>query len=149
MSAPAEDIAGIQSTEYILINHIQRITSLQRNCTRGILYADTFSLYILSNFTADKNGYYWCQILINGSFTQPSQQAWFYAEENASSCTRQDPYFRAVPNSAQCASGKLLSNSLLHRMILYYCSSSNNTYFTGLSYYSFENNIYYFNKCPY
>ena len=109
MSAPAEDITDIQST---LSNHTQTLTSLQRNCTQGALYADTFPL-IIHNFTADKDGYYWCQILINDSFTQPSQRAWFYTEESYSSCTRRVPYFRAVPNSAQCASGKPLTNWII------------------------------------
>jgi hypothetical protein len=101
MSAVAEDIADIQSTDYIFFSYIPRMSNLQRNCTQGTLYADTFSL-IIENFITDKNGYYWCQILINGSFTQPSQRAWFYAAGN-NSCVRQDPYFRSVRDQAQCA----------------------------------------------
>ncbi len=101
MSAVTEDniIVDIQSTEFS-----PKMTSLQRNCTQGRLYADTFTLRI-DNFTSDKSGYYWCQIVINDSFTQPSQRAWFYAADN-NSCIRQDqiPYFRAVPHHAQCAS---------------------------------------------
>ena len=101
MSAVAEDIADIQSTEYMFNSYSPRMSSLQTNCTLGRLYADTFSL-IIDNFTPDKNGYYWCQILINDSFTQPSQRTWFYAAGN-NSCVRQDPYFRSVRDQAQCA----------------------------------------------
>ena len=95
-----EDIADIRSTEYKFTNHTQSLTTVRRNCTQGTLYADTFTLTI-NNFTLDKSGYYWCQILINDSFTQPSQRAWFYATD---SCIRQDPYFRSVHrDQAQCA----------------------------------------------
>ena len=100
LSALAEDIADIQSTEYVLYNLTPKMTILQRSCTQGRLYADTFVL-IINHFTTDKNGYYWCQILINDSFTQPSQYAWFYADNNA--CLREDPYFTYVPDQAQCA----------------------------------------------
>ena len=110
MSALAENITNIQSTEYIFRNHTQGMTILQRNCTQGRLYADTFAL-IINNFTTNKNGYYWCQIFINDSFLNPSQHTWFYAKENTS-CTQQDPYFRAIPDRAQCASGKPLANSV-------------------------------------
>ena len=106
LSTPPEDIADIQSTEYIFYNHAPRITTQQRNCTQGRLYVETFIL-IINHFTTDKNGYYWCQILINDSFTQPSQYAWFYAADS-NLCLREDPYFRYVPDQAQCASGKLL-----------------------------------------
>ncbi len=101
MSAVAEDIADINSTDYIFYSYSPRMISLQRNCTQGTLYADTFSL-IIDNFTSDKNGYHWCQILINNSFTQPSQSALFYASGN-DSCAQQYPYFRSVPDQAQCA----------------------------------------------
>ena len=110
MSALAEGIAPIPSTEYTFLRQNQRNTSLQRNCTQGTLYADTFAL-IINNFTTDKNGYYWCQILINDSFTLPSQSAWFYANESTS-CIREDPYFMSVPDRAYCASGKSLANSI-------------------------------------
>ena len=83
MNALAEDIADIQSTEYIFDNHTTRMTSLRRNCTQGKLYSDTFSL-IIKNFTTDKNGYYWCQIYINDSLAKPLQSAWFYAEDSNS-----------------------------------------------------------------
>ena len=101
MSALTEDFADIQSTEYKFYYHTPTMTSLRRNFTQGRLYATTFNL-IINNFTTDKNGYYWCQILINDSFTQPSQYALFYADSN--SCLRDDPYFRYVPDQAQCAS---------------------------------------------
>ena len=59
-----------------------------------------FSLYI-NNFTSDKNGYYWCQIVVNGSSLEPSQHyAWLYADDS-SSCMQQF-YFRKA-DEAQCA----------------------------------------------
>ena len=71
-----------------------------RNCTHGALYEDKFLLYIY-NFTSDENGYYWCQIVVNGSFLEPSQDyAWFYAD-NSSSCEQQ--YYYQMADEAQCA----------------------------------------------
>ena len=74
-----------------------------------LLYADTFGL-VIDNFTMDKNGYYWCQILINDSFLNinPSQRAWFYAEES-NSCVQGVLYYNT--SGAQCALGKPVRNS--------------------------------------
>jgi hypothetical protein len=101
-----EEITDIQNhtnSGYTLVRYNQTMTSLRRNCTQGVLYADTFGL-IIHNFTIDKNGYYWCQIVINDSlkFLNPSQHAWFYAEES-NSCVQGDLYNRS---GAQCALGK-------------------------------------------
>ena len=53
------------------------------------------------HFTSDKNGYYWCQIVVNGSFLEPSQHyAWFYADDSTS-CVPQ-LYFQ-MADEAQCA----------------------------------------------
>ena len=72
-----------------------------RTCIHGALYRDAFSL-IINNFTTDNDGYYWCQIMVNGSFLQPSQYAWFYADDNYS--CRQQQYFQMVNSEAdQCA----------------------------------------------
>ena len=78
-----------------------RNTSLRVSCNIGPLYRDMFSL-IINNFTSEKNGYYWCQIFVNNSGSQPSQYAWFYAADN-SSCMRRNSYFVPVnpPNCAQ------------------------------------------------
>ena len=105
-----EEISNIQNytdSGYTFIQHNQTMSSLRRNCTQGILYADTFGL-IIDNFTTDKNGYYWCQILINDSFLNPSQHAGFYAEES-NSCVQGDLY---NTSGAQCALGKLVRNSV-------------------------------------
>ena len=73
------------------------------NCTKsnGHLYRDTFSL-IINNFTSDKNGYYWCQIFVNNSISQPSQYAWFYAADS-SSCTQQSYFEIASKSEIECA----------------------------------------------
>ena len=70
-----------------------------RTCIHSALYGDAFSL-IINNFTTDNDGYYWCQIMVNGSFLQPSQYAWFYADDNYS--CRQQHYFQMVNSEAQC-----------------------------------------------
>ena len=130
ISTPAEDIADIQSaeSEYIFLRYNQRISSLRRNCTQGRLYADIFAL-IINNFNTSKDGYYWCNILVNNSFLEPSQRVRFYAVEGTS-CIRQDSYFRSnAPDRAQCASGKplfvncfnqsnMMNQLLLHQMII-------------------------------
>ena len=69
------------------------------NCFAGPLYRDTYIL-VIHNFTSDKNGYYWCQIYVNNSISQPSQYAWFYAADS-SSCTQQSHF--KVTNEPQCA----------------------------------------------
>ena len=107
-----EEIANIQNytdSGYTFIQYNQTVSSLRRNCTQGILYADTFGL-VIDNFTMDKNGYYWCQILINDSFLNinPSQRAWFYAEES-NSCVQGILYYNT--SRAQCALGKQVRNS--------------------------------------
>ena len=47
------------------------------NCSHE-LYRDTFSLMI-EQFTQLKDGYYWCQLSINNTLTQPSYRAQFLA----------------------------------------------------------------------
>ena len=69
------------------------------NCSYGLLYRDPF-LLIIYNFTSDKNGYYWCQIYVNNSVSQPSQYAWFYAADS-SSCTQQHHF--KLTSEPQCA----------------------------------------------
>ena len=73
------------------------------NCTFE-LYRDTFILTIV-NFTRNENGYYWCQIVINNTYTQPSPGAWFYADEfNSTHCNGFQHYFTlATSNETQCA----------------------------------------------
>ena len=93
----AMEVSPSESDEYFFLRHNSSTST--RNSPCGPLYSDRFSLYI-SNFTTDKNGYYWCQILINGSFLQPSQHAWFYADDS-NLCVRQF-YFRTA-EKAQCA----------------------------------------------
>ena len=93
---------SITSQEYHLFSVHSIIPAVfVENCGLD-LYRDSFILGI-SNFTIDKNGYYWCQLVINNTYTQPSHRAWFYA---AAIC---DPssaflYFRpASLNETQCA----------------------------------------------
>ena len=68
------------------------------NCSYGPIYRDPFTL-VIHNFTSDKNGYYWCQIFVNHSVSQPLQYAWFYAADN-STCVQllQQPYFEILRN---------------------------------------------------
>ena len=73
-------------------------TNLSRTCTHGVLYGDTFALNIY-NFTTHDNGYYWCQIVVNDSYLQPSQYAWFYAD----SCKNHTGIYFQNTNEAQCA----------------------------------------------
>ena len=82
-----EEIMDIQS-DYSFRQDIAFIPSLRNNinCSAGPLYRDAFSLSI-TNFTSDKNGYYWCQIYVNKSSSQPSEYAWFYAADS-NSCIR-------------------------------------------------------------
>ena len=85
-----EELTHNQS-EYILFQVNASNLSLANgniNCSAGPLYRDIFILFI-NNFSSDKNGYYWCQIVVNNSISQLSQYyAWFYAA-NSSSCTQQ------------------------------------------------------------
>ena len=76
-------------------------SAIDTNCSYGSLYKDAFAL-IIHNFTTDKDGYYWCQIVINDSYLQPSQYAWFYAADG-SSCTQEYDFITAPDNKIQCA----------------------------------------------
>ena len=69
------------------------------NCTYSLLYNDAFTLNIF-NFSSDKNGYYWCQIYVNNSVSQPSQYAWFYAA-HSSLCSQQSHF--KIASEPQCA----------------------------------------------
>lgn len=52
----------------------------------------------------DKNGYYWYQLFVNGSSYQPSQYAWFYADNTDSCNAMQIRHFNIVSEAlAQCA----------------------------------------------
>ena len=94
-----EAVPFIQNV-YDFRRHNHTINRNLRNCTHGALYEDTFTLYI-NNFTSDKNGYYWCQIFVNGSSLEPSQHyTWFYADDS-SSCTQQ--FYFCEADEAQCA----------------------------------------------
>ena len=64
-----------------------------RACTHGVLYMT------IHNFTASDNGYYWCQAMVNDSYLQPSQNAWFYAD----SCTNHAGIYFRNANEPQCA----------------------------------------------
>ena len=63
-----EEISHIQN-EYILFQDNASNPSLtignNINCPAGPLYRDFY-------FSSDKNGYYWCQIVVNNSISQPS-----------------------------------------------------------------------------
>ena len=87
------------SGEYDLT--IFQSSPVDRNCSHGSLYRNTFVL-IIHNFTTDKDGYYWCQIVVNDSYLQPSQYAWFYAADR-SSCTLEFHFRTASENEIQCA----------------------------------------------
>ena len=70
------------------------------SCNIGPLYRDRFIL-IINNFKSDNNGYYWCQIFVNNSVSQPSQHAWFYATDNSSCMQRSYFVLVSPPNCAQ------------------------------------------------
>ena len=76
----------------------------ENNCSSSELYRDGVGLAII-NFTRNENGYYWCQIVINNTYAQPSLGAWFYADEyNSTHCNRSQRYFTlATSNETQCA----------------------------------------------
>ena len=69
------------------------------SCSNASIYRDAFFL-VITNFTPDKNGYYWCQIVVNGTVSQPSQYVWIYAADN-SSCTQPVPF--VLMGEPQCA----------------------------------------------
>ena len=102
--------------------HLSRYNSstLSRNSTCGTLYRDIFLLHI-KNFTTDNNGYYWCQVVINSSFLQPSQHAWFYADDS-DSCERQ-PFFK-LAEKAQCANILYQANNVNPTQSMFISSSS-------------------------
>ena len=56
------------------------------NCTTGPLYRDQYFLNI-DNFTSDKDGHYWCQVVVNNSVSEPPQYVRILAADN-SSCTQ-------------------------------------------------------------
>ena len=88
------------SEEYLYAIYRTSTASLVEmiNCSLN-LFRDTYSIAIL-NFTREKNGYYWCQLVINNTNTQPSHYAWFYTDQTCSSYQ----YFRlASLNETQCA----------------------------------------------
>ena len=101
-----EEITNIQNG-YQIRKTLAMLT-YGNNCTTGPLYSDTFTLSI-SNFTSDKNGYYWCEIVVNGSVSQPSQYAWFYA----GSCSQNTYYFNPAAECAefQCENKIYLTSS--------------------------------------
>ena len=83
--------------------YLSSITTLSAgNCSSDI-YRDVFAL-VISNFTREKNGYYWCQLAINNTYAQRSHHAWFYADESTSTTCSSLSYFRlALPNQTVCA----------------------------------------------
>ena len=83
--------------------------AVNTNCTHGSLYKDFFAL-IIHNFTTDSDGYYWCQIVINDSYLQPSQYAWFYAADR-SSCTQELHLITASGSEIQCAENYSSTNT--------------------------------------
>ena len=100
-AASSTEVITSDQNEYLIVQISASASSLTiENCTAGPLYRDTFIL-LINNFTSDKNGYYWCQIVVNGSVSQPSQYAWFYAADS-SSCRQQNHFKQAaVPECAQ------------------------------------------------
>ena len=70
------------------------------NCSLNI-YRDVYSI-VIHNFTKEKNGYYWCQLAINNTNTQPSYRAWLYSDQTCDNSIY--PYFRLGSlNEIQCA----------------------------------------------
>ena len=112
-TSSTEVIATNISGEYILIRTqfpdavISSI--LETNYTHSSLYKDVFHL-LIPNFTTDKNGYYWCQVVINDSYLQPSQYAWFYAADR-SSCTQELHFITASESEIQCAENYSSTNT--------------------------------------
>ena len=87
--------------QYLILNANKTFNLSMRNCGFDV-YRDTFSI-VISNFTRNKNGYYWCQFAINNTYVQRSHHAWFYAgEQNSTTCS--GLYFgAALANETQCA----------------------------------------------
>ena len=108
-----------------------------RNSTCGTLYRDIFSL-LIKNFTTDNNGYYWCQVVVNGSFLQPSQHAWFYAD-HSDSCERQH-LFR-LAEKAQCANILYQANNVNPTQSMFISSSSYSSSSTVILYTTASQNI--------
>ena len=98
MPQPTEVVPYTQNIYELRRDNVS--TNSTRDCSHGPVYRDTFSLYI-SNFTTDNNGYYWCQVVINGSFRQLSQYAWFYAHDTCEPI--QPNLFYRIVDEAQCA----------------------------------------------
>ena len=99
-----EELTHNQSEYYVLSQDNASNSSLtigNNYCPTGPLYRDAFILSI-NNFSSDKNGYYWCQMYVNNSVSQPSQYAWFYAADS-SSCTQQHHFKIASEQQEQCA----------------------------------------------
>ena len=99
-AALTEEITYIQN-QYQLFHYPSYTPSVTiQDCTIGPLHRDTFILLIY-NFTSDNNGYYWCEIVVNGSVSQPSQYAWFYAADS-SLCPLQSHFKQAsIPACAE------------------------------------------------
>ena len=100
-NSSTEEIPKIQSDYYFSEDLANTPDLAIGNCTNAPLYRDQFVLTI-NGFTSDNNGYYWCEIVVNNSISQPSQYAWFYAADNTS-CTQENlrPFQRA--KQPQCA----------------------------------------------
>ena len=86
--------------------------SLMEICSRD-LFRDTYSLMI-TKFTEHENGYYWCELVVDNIFANPSQHVKLYAgEQNSISCPAIHPnqYFRSAASSSeyQCANYSTLS----------------------------------------
>ena len=95
-----EEIISTSNVYQIIYELSQRSLVTTSNCTTGPLYRDTFTLVTNQNFTSELNGYYWCEIVVNGSVSQPSQYAWFYAADS-SSCTQQNHF--KLADDPECA----------------------------------------------
>ena len=108
---------------YILMRDNSLTSQINNNCSHGTLHRETFTLHI-RNFTIAKNGYYWCQIVINGSLLQPSQDARFYAD-NTSSCIRKHHFILA--NENQCATHSTIISPTSTTPTIIRATSHNNT----------------------
>ena len=101
-TASTEVITGIQDQQYLSVYEIASTTNLAfQNCTTSPLYSDIFIL-LINNFTSDKNGYYWYQIYVNNSVSQPMKYAWFYAVDS-SSCLQNRHFLIATTSQVECA----------------------------------------------
>ena len=94
-----EEITNIQNEQYLIHASSSSLTIIG-NCTAGPLYRDLYAL-VIHNFTSEMNGYYWCQIVVNGSVSQPPEYAWFYAADS-SLCTQQSHFkLASIPVCAE------------------------------------------------